>query len=452
MRFRPRVPIRDHTGTGGGILPREAHAGRISPAAGGSFRTRPELKMRLAFVAYEFPPDTGGGGIGTYLEQVSRYFSASGHDVHIFAGTRETTARVERNLPTLTVHRLPCADSPAFRNAVVAPFLAEHSRQPFDILEAADFDAPALDLQHRLPDLACVVKLHTPRFFVEELNHTSPSRLQMLRIHLGAWRRGRLHRPEAIRSDAAAQAELATLQAAHLVSAPSHAIAEAAEGWLPGLRARVEILPLPFDPSSALLRIPITSSTGRVTFLGRLEERKGIVDLIDAVKLVLARVPQARFCIVGRSMPHSSGESMQAFLEGRLGRSRHAVEFTGAVSPPKIPFILAETDVLAVPSHWESYGLVCCEAMAAGRPVIGGARGGMAEILEHGNCGKLVEPRQPGELASLIIRLLEDPVERERLGTAGRARVLRDFSLPRIAEAQLASYRRAMDNRLRLSR
>lgn len=401
--------------------------------------------MRLAFVAYEFPPDTGGGGIGTYLVQVTRHLAQRGHDVHVFAGTPAGANRVEHPLPGLTVHRVPCAASPGFRTAVVAPFLAEHARAAFAALEAADFDAPALELQRRLPDLPCVVKLHTPRFAVDELNLVPAPLLQCWRIHLGAWRRGRLHRPEPIRAQPNARAELESLRAAHLLSAPSRAIAAAAAAWLPEPRPPIEILPLPYEPAPALLRIPPRSAGLRVTFLGRLEERKGVVDLADAVGAVLARVPAARFRLVGRSMPSGRGPTMQTFLERRLGRARHAVEFTGPLPPAELPRLLEETAILAVPSHWESFGLVCCEGMAAARPVVGGARGGMAEILDRGAGGVLVEPRQPAALAAALVRLLESPAERERLGLAGRERVLREFGLARIADGQLASYQRAIE-------
>lgn len=399
--------------------------------------------MRIAFVSHEFPPETGGGGIGTYLAQVTAYLAKVGHDVHVFAGGREPGTQTLPHGGTL--HRIASSSSPGFRHEVLPAFLAEHHPLPFDVVEGADFDAPALEIKRACPGLPCVVKLHTPRFLVDELNYRRPTVWQRLRMTAGALRRGRLpHWPE-IRAQPPALAELSALRTADRLAAPSRAIGDAAIAWTGFEAAKIDLIPLPFQPAPALLGIEPGAETGRVTFLGRLEERKGVIDLIDSVPLVLARQPDAKFRFVGRAMPSGRGSlSMQEFLQARLRRHRSAVEFTGPRPTEEIPALLADTDILVVPSHWESYGLVCCEGMAAARPVIAGARGGMAEILAGSECGLLVEPGQPTALARGILHLLADTALRRRMGEAGRRRVLEEFTFEKVMPAQLASYRRAI--------
>lgn len=400
--------------------------------------------MRIAFVSYEFPPETGGGGIGTYLAQVTAYLAGAGHDIHVFAGGHEPS---KRPLPQGgTLHRIPSGGSPGFRHEILPAFMAEHRTAPFDVVEGTDFDASALEIKRTCPNLPCVVKLHTPRFLVDELNHRPSTPWQRMRMTAGALRRGQLLRWPAIREQAPAQAELSGLRLADRIAAPSRAIGNAAIEWTGCDAAKVDLFPLPFEPSPALLQIPPDAGTARVTFLGRLEERKGVVDLIDSVPRVLGRWPRAKFRFIGRAMPSGRGAlSMQEFLQARLGRHLDAVEFTGPRPAEEIPALLADTDILAVPSHWESYGLVCCEGMAAARPVIAGARGGMAEIFAGAKCGLLVEPRQPAELAQGILHLLSDPGMRRRLGEAGRRRVLEDFGFAKVMSAQLASYQRTIE-------
>jgi glycosyltransferase involved in cell wall biosynthesis len=139
-----------------------------------------------------------------------------------------------------------------------------------------------------------------------------------------------------------------------------------------------------------------------------------------------------------------AGVGMRAFLERRLVGLRNLVEFTGPVPPEELARILSETDVVAAPSHWESFGLVCCEALAAARGVVASANGGMAEILVGGRCGILVPPRQPGSLAAALIRLLKTPALRQTLGEAGRRHVLEAYGAETVLAAQIASYRRAI--------
>src|SRR5690606_8067648 len=96
------------------------------------------------------------------------------------------------------------------------------------------------------------------------------------------------------------------------------------------------------------------------------------------------------------------------------------------------------------PSHWESFGLVCCEGMAAARAVVGSAAGGMAEILGGGEFGMLVEPRQPRRLVEVLVSLLTNDARRHALGERARQRVLEYYSPSRVIPLQIESYRRAI--------
>jgi glycosyltransferase involved in cell wall biosynthesis len=242
-----------------------------------------------------------------------------------------------------------------------------------------------------------------------------------------------------------ALAEIAALELADEIAAPSLAVAEAAVEWTGRARGKISVFPYAFQPSQEFLHIPAGGRTNRVTYLGRLEERKGVIDLADSIPTVLAAHPEARFRFVGMAMGSPrKGQDMQAFLAKRLSQVANAVEFAGPVSPSEIPRVMAETDILVAPSHWESFGLVCCEGMAAARAVIGSSAGGMVEILDKGRCGLLAKPREPSQLANLILQLLGDPEKRRLLGEAGRRRVLENYAPPRFQNLQMASYQRAI--------
>lgn len=400
--------------------------------------------MRVALISHEFPPETGGGGIGTYLSQITRLLARAGHDVHVFAGSIGPSTQTM--LPNGSrLHRIATGPELDFRSAVVTPFLAEHRALPFDVIEGTDFDASALEIKRARPEIPYVVKLHTPRFVIDELHARPPMGWQRLRMALGALRRGRWLRTVPIRDQPGAQAELAAVRLADEIAAPSQAIADAALQWTPLDRDRISVFPYPYEPGPELLRIPSGGTTHRVTYLGRLEERKGVIDLADAVPLVLAQAPGTRFRFIGRSVPHGpTGHDMQAFLRARLGPHAAQVEFTGSRAPEEIPGLLAETDILVAPSHWESFGLVCCEGLAAARAVVGSANGGMAEILADGRYGVLVPPHRADVIARALLDLLADPVRRTALGEAGRRHVHDTYAADRVVAAQIVSYQRAI--------
>lgn len=403
--------------------------------------------MRVAFISYEFPPDTGGGGIGTYLLQVAPALAKAGHSIEVFAGGRATIS--QRGPDRLVIHRISCESSPAFAQEVVPAFAAVHETTPFDVIEGCDFDASAVFIKRRFPALPYVCKLHTPRFAVDELHHRAPRFADRMRITLGALRRGRMPpdlSARAIRRSAGTQLELEAISCADALAAPSQAIADAVREWAPRRAGHCDVFPYPYAPGPGLLDLPAETATRRVTFLGRVEERKGVLDLATAIPLIYARHPDVQFRFVGRIMSDSaSGTPTDEAIRARLGRAISAVEFTGPQPPERIPDLLGETDIVVVPSHWESFGLVCCEGLAAARGVIGSSAGGMAEILDSGTCGLVVPPHRPDAIAEAVCRLLESPAERIRFGLAGRRHVLDHYSFARVLPRQLENYRTAQE-------
>ncbi|MEO1069453.1 MAG: glycosyltransferase family 4 protein, partial [Cyanobacteria bacterium J06638_6] len=326
--------------------------------------------MKIALVSFEYPPDTAYGGIATYAHQAAAMLAQRGHTVEVFAGSRDRSG-TETDGP-LVVHRIRVKQKIDFIRAVVPVFVARHRAAPFDVLEGPEYDADAAAIAQTLPDLPLVVKLHTPRELIEQYEG-KPNRLDRLRTRLGALRRG-IHPFRNLE-------QTHTLEADE-IAAPSWALGkELIQRW--GLSpAKVHQYSLPFTPDPKLLTIPVLTSTQRVTFIGRLDIKKGVVDLAAAIPTVLKQIPTARFRLIGRNGQSPLPQvDMQQFLTQRLGPHLDAVEFTGAVPAAKIPDYLADTDICVFPSQWESFGLVCLEAMTAGRGVIGSSAGGMAEII-----------------------------------------------------------------------
>jgi glycosyltransferase involved in cell wall biosynthesis len=124
---------------------------------------------------------------------------------------------------------------------------------------------------------------------------------------------------------------------------------------------------------------------------------------------------------------------------GALGLADR-VTFLGARTD--VPEILASLDVLVhCPTAPEPLGRVLAEAMAVGRPVVAARSGGIPEVVEEGVTGFLVEPGDVAGFASAVVRLLEDPALRERLGSSGRRRAEARFGVEAHVSAVLDAYR-----------
>ncbi|MFZ5918250.1 MAG: glycosyltransferase family 4 protein [Chloroflexota bacterium] len=164
--------------------------------------------------------------------------------------------------------------------------------------------------------------------------------------------------------------------------------------------------------------------------VARLVWRKGQDTVIRALPRILERVPQAHYLIVG-SGPDTDG--LRA-LAADLGVSGH-VTFAGRVSDADLPAYYRACDAFVMPtrpshdgSEVEGFGIVYLEAAAAGKPVIGGRAGGVADAVLDGQTGLLVDPSSVDQVAEAVLSLALNPALARRLGEAGRERVRREFS------------------------
>jgi UDP-glucose:(heptosyl)LPS alpha-1,3-glucosyltransferase len=110
----------------------------------------------------------------------------------------------------------------------------------------------------------------------------------------------------------------------------------------------------------------------------------------------------------------------------------------------RVETFFAAADAFVFPTLYDSFGLVICEAMASGLPVVTSRAAGAAELITDGEDGLLTDqPWDADAIAAHLARLRDDPGLRERLSVAGRARI-EPFTWDRTAEQTLAVYRRAM--------
>ena len=173
-----------------------------------------------------------------------------------------------------------------------------------------------------------------------------------------------------------------------------------------------------------------------VLFVGRLEARKGIDTLLDAIAMLLPTLPDVAFTIVGNdTLPGPSGRTYREEFERKVDsdlRDRSVV-FRGVASEADLAKCYAACDIFVAPSRSESFGLILLEAMREGKPVVAGDVGGMREIVEHEGNGLLVPPGQPDALAEALERLAESSSLRERFGRRSRDLFVERFTADRMA-------------------
>lgn len=155
-----------------------------------------------------------------------------------------------------------------------------------------------------------------------------------------------------------------------------------------------------------------------------LRPQKGIQYMIEAMPAVLQAAPEARYLVVG-SGEH---EAVLKRMVDAYGLAERVI-FTGVRQD--IPNLLALSDVFVLPTLGEALPTVLAEAMAAGKPIVASAVGGVPEMVEEGVNGLLIPPSDPDKLAGACIRLLRDPEQARRLGYSGRQIVEQRFNIER---------------------
>lgn len=151
-----------------------------------------------------------------------------------------------------------------------------------------------------------------------------------------------------------------------------------------------------------------------ITTVALLRPEKGHDELLAALPVVLERVPSARFLMVG-------GGRREQELRAAAAPYGAAVQFLGMRDD--VPALMSASDVLVLPSYTEALPTVLLEGMSNGLPVVATRVGGIPEIVQEGETGILVPPRDAAALASAILRLAQSPGEAQAMGERGRARV-----------------------------
>lgn len=242
--------------------------------------------------------------------------------------------------------------------------------------------------------------------------------------------------------------ERAQAERSHELYAPSAAILD----WARELWPAIDCLPsriLPLAISVERVRsqagagelppgFPAQSEGPIVGLASRLDGHKGAADLVAAMHEVWQTHGDAQLVMVGRDARYGHG-MMSDHLRAAAGDKVERLHITGALPSSQYFAAVAACDAIAIPSLWESFCLAAVEAMALGRPVVATSGHGFDEYLRDGENGLLVPRSDVPALADALVRLLDDPGLRARLGAAAAASA-EELDVARVAGRYLAGF------------
>ncbi|WP_174299763.1 glycosyltransferase [Caulobacter sp. S45] len=384
-------------------------------------------RLKLCLLSQDYPSNASEapcGGVAVWTHALANAMAAEGHEVSVVTRARSAEPSVGLEVAAghgVWVHRI--ADRPTKRlpgcpgvttglpASVAQPALAAAeevarmaSRRRFDLVLGPLWDLEAAALVGGPWPVA--VSLHT-------------ACAQMAGFKPGwsdAYRRTHVDRVVA--------GERRLLAGAVHVLANSRAAAcdIGAALDLPDLACRAVVVPHGLPDLAQGVRPAARGGGVEILFVGRLERRKGVDVLLEAVPAVLQQAPSARLTVVGEDV---SGEEpwREAFLQRHGGASwLGRVRFEGPLPRAALLRRYAACDVVTVPSRYESFGLTALESMIFAKPCVAGDAGGLREVVAEGDTGLLTPPGDPAALVAALLRLVRDPGLRRAMGEAGRRR------------------------------
>jgi glycosyltransferase involved in cell wall biosynthesis len=406
--------------------------------------------MRIGLVSYEYPPQSGLGGVGTYTFRLAGALGRAGHEVVVLAGPTEE-ADIEQ--PNVTIHRIPARYEPpldvrAFRflywrifatlmdkahplvwhwmrwNMAAPDALAEiHRRTPLDVIEAPEHAANGLFVG-RTKRWPMVVRIHGPWDLFFGINKTDGLAMNRMLAYL----------------------ERKSTSCAQVVTTPSRTMsAFIHRKWK--LPRRPEVVPNFMDVPADAAPLPDPRGPQRIVCAGRLERFKGQDVLVKAFARIAPQHPKAQLVIIGPdqwSTKETFSQVVDQLVPDREVRGR--IVLTGPQPLAAVQEELRRAAVAVVcSSGFESFSFSTLEAMAAARPIVGSMVGAIPELLDAGRCGLLAAPANVAQFADCLDRLLSDRELSRRLASCAHERARRKYDTDVAIPMMVRQFRRARE-------
>jgi len=399
--------------------------------------------MKVAFLSREYPPESAWGGIATIYHTLSHALADSGHEVHIVCqavgGQRDF---VDKGVFVHRVGRNPKRYSLLARvDYSIHAWLKLREiikRYDIEIVEASYWGAEALlySLKKRTP---LVVRSHTSALdIIRTKTYSGIKELLSLKI--------------------LSYLEDFSAKRADRVIANSKGVYTRLINRLHIAPERVDIVWHAVDTSKYRYiesdireRLAIPREVPMVLFVGRLEARKGIHVLCQAIPQILRSMPKVKFVLVGRDTNTApDGGSVKSHIneQARNNGFRDNLVFIDFLPEDELLKLYSACDLVISPSLHESFGLVVVEAMACGKPVVATSTGIVPELGLDGKGGIVVEPGDAVGLAEAIIKMLSlDEKDIELVAGKNRELVETGFSISAWVDKVVGVYNKALSNR-----
>lgn len=191
----------------------------------------------------------------------------------------------------------------------------------------------------------------------------------------------------------------------------------------------------------------IHEEKGLLLYIGTVIRKKGVLELPDIMKRVIAKMPEARLILIGGDSydaatgTQSTWQLMQELMDDNV---KNSIEYLGKVPYQEVRDYIQKAQVCVFPTFAETLGMVTIESMAMKKAVVNSNIGWAQELIIDGESGYLVHPGEHETFSAKISDLLEDDQLRQRIGLKAEERVCTVFNIDTIVEQNIAFYQKTI--------
>jgi glycosyltransferase involved in cell wall biosynthesis len=382
--------------------------------------------MHVGYICNEYPGISSNGGIGSFTKSLGDYLVSRGHSVTVFGVYKNLTKKTFTGIDGVQVIAIPYINVPKFhweynRWRLMKLIQKEHQKNHLSILESPDYQGW---LRTMSIDIPSIMRMHNSAKIGLELD------LNISQL------------PRSIKS------EEESVNHANYLCAVSKSVAYASRHtYIEAIREESEIKIIYngvdtdyYSPDQKNKKNQVNQV--KVVYVGRISEKKGVIELIKAWIKVVSVFPNSELILAGKDSNYNKQKSTIEVLKKILPESiKNTVRFKGFLKSEKIKKLFNDSDICVFPSHREALGLVVLEAMAMEKPVVCSRIGSFYEIIEDGINGVLCNQNDVDDISNQIIKLLSDRDLQTSIGQNARRTVLDNFSLEKTSEENIQYYK-----------
>jgi len=379
--------------------------------------------MHICFLTHEFPKKGfPHGGIGTFIKTISKAYVKKGHKVSVVGINNYTGKEEVSTINGVTVHRLKSIKIKGFTWLLNSKFINKrikklHNETPIDIVETPEL---GLAFLNKIPKIKYIIRLHGGHHFFSEAENRKIN-----------WWKGFQEKRSFKKADA-------------FIAVSKYVKVHTAK-YLSYKNKKIQIIKYPIDLRVFYPRPDINISPNTILFAGTICEKKGIDQLILAMKKVIELFPEMKLEIYGRDWYFKDGRSYIEFLKKEviptLGENAESIIFKGSVSINELAEKYASSRLCVFPSLMETQGLVAPEAMAMEKLVIFSNCGPGPETIIHKKTGLLCNPYDVESISKNIIWGLNNIEKSKSISKNARKFVLKNHNIEKLVKDNIKFYK-----------